>query len=139
MALAGRVNYEVEKTVNILADGDDTGVVFNVKSMKCRAARDVLQSIQLERAKARLTDDDDVDEVIAGLDASDMPRVYAACVSGWQWNGESFRDGDAADPDFSIEYCEEIFRDDGGYFIYEQVMEEVNALGNAKKKSKKKR
>lgn len=139
MALSGKVNYEIEKPVNILADGEDTGVVFNVKSMKCRAARDVLQNIQMERAKARLTDDDDVEEVIAGLDASDMPRVYAACVSGWQWNGESFREGDAADPEFSIDYCEEIFRDDGGYFIYEQVMEAVNDLGKPKTASKTKR
>jgi hypothetical protein len=67
-----------------------------------------------------------------------MPRVYAACVSGWEWGGESFRDDDPVDPEYSLEYCEEIFRDDGGYFIYEQVMEEVNAMGNAKKKSKKK-
>ena len=139
MALAGKVDYEIEKPVNILANGEDTGVVFYVKSIKCRAARDVLQNIQLERAKARLTDEDDVEEVIDGLDASDMPRVYAACVSGWRWNGESFRDGDPVDPEFSIDYCEDIFRDDGGYFIYEQVMEEVNDLGNVKKKSKKKR
>lgn len=138
MALANKVNYEIEKAVSILADSEDTGVVFNVKSMKCRAARDVLQNMQMDRAKARMNDEE-LDAAFSSLDANDMPRVYAACVSGWNWGGESFRDTDPVDPEFSLEYCEDIFRDDGGYFIYEQVMEAVNDMGKSKAASKKKR
>lgn len=138
MALAGKVNYEITAPVKILAEGEDTGVVFNVKSIKCKAARELLQRMQRDKMQAAIAEEE-AEDAVANIDIDDMPSLYAACVDSWEWNGENFKEGDPVDPDFSKEYCEQIFRDDEGYFIYEQVIEKVTKLGKPKPAPKKKR
>ena len=146
MALVNKA-YLAEKLYELTIDGNPTGVKWTLRSTSCEAARAIERELQEGAMATALlsggegSEDErqkelSKDVLMARLAGNE--RIYAACVAGWDWNGEEFLEGEGS-PEFSYDNVLAILTHAGGIDIKNQIIAEVDKLGKQKAASKKKR
>lgn len=141
MALASKA-YLAKIDYEITVNGEPTGVVWTLHSTSCEAAQKIEREMQEDAMTGSLLADvadggtDAIKEGLIKSRLANIERLYAACVSGWNWNGEEFLEGEGS-PEFSYENVLSILMHPGGVDIKNQIIAAVEGLGNGSKKSTK--
>lgn len=118
-AIADIVAYEREFPLDLKhpKTGDSLGVRFMVKHIDCEAA-------------TKVTKEGNIAAVLgADVDVSAEFTQYAACISGWDWDGKEFIEGEGV-LEYSPENALKVISHPSAKWITAQVRNAVVKIGN---------
>lgn len=141
MAIGQKVETHNGKFEIELPDGTKTGVVWQIQSRNAPKPKEVERKIGLHGmaksvAAGKATDDPTSSEDWIAHVLENNTKVLAACVTGWDWGDEEFREGEGA-PEFSYENVIDIIESPEGEYITGQLASAVAELGKPKAAPKK--
>jgi len=96
------MRFELKSPAEKPKDRKPLGIFYDLKSSVCAAARDV-RALHLARAAMfRAKGEDAQPEYVAQTVLNNSTEELAACIVGWEWNGEEIDSGEG-EPAFTPE------------------------------------
>lgn len=124
-----------------MPDDTPTGVVWQIVSRNAPKPKEIERKVGLHGmaksvAQGKATDDPTSSEDWIAHILENNTKVLAACVTGWDWNGEEFKEGEG-EPEFSYDAVIAIIESPEGEYIAGQLANAVAELGKPKAAPKK--